>query len=167
MAHMPLCKICSKEYKIESTVAYEAAPGWDDECVACTRRKFEAYVKDYLLESFTIKEAALRVEGYFGSPRGTISNQENRDPVAEFVTTSVLDQKLGEGGTTCADVGNAIAQFVEYFDKRVKHLENVLSKRAKSTISKMCIAGVVVVGIVAFVLLVVPWLIHIIAGASP
>jgi hypothetical protein len=118
-------------------------------------------VKDYLLESFTVKEASLRAEGYFGSPQGTISNQGDRDPVAEFVITSVLDQKLGKGGTKCVTPGDAIAQFVEYFDKRVKHLENALSKRAKNTVSKMCIAGAVLVGIVAFITLLSSYLVGI------
>lgn len=153
MAHMPLCKLCSNEYTLESTAAYEAAPGWDDECVACTRRKFEAYMRDYLLENFTTNEVALRVEGYLGSPQGTISSQGERDPVAEFVIASVLDQKLGEGGIVCATPGDAIAQFVGYFDKRVEHLENVLSKRVKGSVSKMCIAGAVLVGIVVFIAL--------------
>jgi hypothetical protein len=157
---MPLCKTCSKGYTVESTTAYEGAPGWDGECVACTRRRFEAYVKDFLLENFTVKELALRAEGYFGSPRGTISNQEERDPVAEFVTTSVLDQKLGAGGTARVTPGDAIAQFVEYFDKRVKHLERVLSKRAKSSVSKMCIAGAVLSGIVALVAMIVMYFIQ-------
>jgi preprotein translocase subunit Sss1 len=158
---MPLCKICTREYSIESTVAYEAAPGWDDECWACTRRKFEAYVKDYLLENFTVKELSLRAEAYFALTRGTISDLDEKDPVAEYVTTSVLDQKVGEGGTKCVTPGDAVAQFVEYFDKRVKHLEKVLSKRARRSVSKMCIAGALLVGIVAFIILLSSYLVGI------
>ena len=156
---MPRCKICSIEYVVESTAAYDAAPGWDDECVACTRRKFETYVKEYLLETFTTKELALRAEGYFALKRGTISSQDNRDAVSDFITISVLDQKFGEGGVTCATPGDAIAQFVGYFDTRLKHLEKVLSVRAKRSISKMCIAGAVITGIVALVALLAGYLV--------
>nr|MDO8087113.1 hypothetical protein [Candidatus Sigynarchaeum springense] len=138
---------------VESTAAYDAAPGWDDECAACTRRKFEAYVKEYLLENFTAKELSLRAEGYFALKRGTISGHDERDAISDFIIISVLDQKLGEGGRACATPGDAISQFVGYFDTRLKHLEKVLSKKAKRSISNMCIAGAMVVGTVALVAL--------------
>ncbi len=156
---MHRCKICSAEYAVESTAPYEAAPGWDDECTACTRRKFEAYVKDYLLENFTPKELALRAEGYFALRRGTISAQVDRDAVSDFISISVLDQRLGEGAAACNTPGEAIAQFVGYFDVRMKHLEKALSARAKGSVSRMCIAGAVVVGIVGLVLLLVGYFI--------
>ncbi|NMC07804.1 MAG: hypothetical protein GYA24_21500 [Candidatus Lokiarchaeota archaeon] len=153
MARMPLCKTCSKEYTADATIAYEAATGWDNECVDCTRRKFVAYVKTFLMESFTIKELALRVEGYFNLPSGTVNNMADADPLADFIIISVLDQKLGEGGITCTSPGEAITRFVEFFDERVDHLEKVLSRRARRSISRMCIAGVALVGIVAIIIL--------------
>ncbi|MEX2684186.1 MAG: hypothetical protein Q6373_021630 [Candidatus Sigynarchaeota archaeon] len=156
---MPRCKLCSTEYEIESTTAYEAAPGWDDECAACTRRKFEAYVNDYLLENFTARELALRVEGYFALHQGTISDQDDRNAISDFISISVLDQKLGEGGRACTTPGDAISQFVLYFDARLEHLEKVLSRRLKRSISKMCIAGAVIIGIVALVALLARYIV--------
>ncbi|MBN2152442.1 MAG: hypothetical protein JW839_13400 [Candidatus Lokiarchaeota archaeon] len=155
---MPHCKTCSSEYTVESSAPYEAAPGWDGECAACTRRRFDAYVKDYLLESFTVKELALRAEGYFALPRGTISSLDDRDAVADFVSISVLEQGLGEGGAAPTTPGDAIAQFVGYFDARVKQLEKALASRVRGSLTRMCLAGAIIVGIVSIIVILAGYL---------
>jgi hypothetical protein len=141
----PPCRTCGKAYSEESMTAYQAAPGWDNDCSECTRRRFEAYVKDYLLQNFTVNEIAPRVAGYFGLRQNSVPSVDDREPIIEFITASVLDQRLGPGGKTSPTPGDAIAEFVEYFDERVTKIEKALSSRARRTVSRTCIAGIVLV----------------------
>nr|MDO8113520.1 hypothetical protein [Candidatus Sigynarchaeota archaeon] len=114
------CKSCGSNFTEKSKQEYHAATGWKDECPACTKKKFENYVGEYLLRIMPVDDLVKFSKEYFGDAQFKALEGDKPDKVATAIATLVYVKKGKQGTKDCSTIGHAIAAFVKYFDDLVK-----------------------------------------------
>ncbi|MBN2152441.1 MAG: hypothetical protein JW839_13395 [Candidatus Lokiarchaeota archaeon] len=149
---MPKCKTCGSNITEKSKAEIQGAPGWKDECMACTKKKFEKYLSEYLLKLVLPEGLVALAKRYFGE---AAVNVHEADPVAKIVpaiTGLVYSRRGRQGIDAPATVGSAIASFVSFSDEALKENARPDTKTKKNL--ALVIAGaasIVVVSILVFI----------------
>jgi hypothetical protein len=142
------CPICGTNFTEKNKKEFQAAPRWKNECPACTKKKFEKYLKDYLLKLYSPLELATVAGEYFGLGPGEIMSNAGDDAIVTAITDRVYDRQGKVDGHPPATIGHAIADFVTVFDEIVKSLPGLRAGRTpKKTILVAIIAGIILIAV--------------------
>jgi hypothetical protein len=106
------CKTCGANFSDRSRHEFQAAPAWDGECPACTKKKFVSYINDYLLRIMSVEELVRLAKEYFGDDRP--EGLKESDPINKVVVT-ITEFVLAKNGKKDAKppstAGHAIVRF--------------------------------------------------------
>ena len=83
---MPRCSECKSNFKEKSRHEFEKAPGWNNECPTCTKKKFEKYIIEYIAEVIPKPDLAFLLNEYFNDPNIDFDKTENRTQFKEKIT---------------------------------------------------------------------------------
>jgi hypothetical protein len=150
---MTKCKTCRTNFTEKSKEDFQAAPGWNNECPACTKKKFEKYIGEYLLKLLHADGLVSLSKQYFGEPSVTDRNGDAEAKIVEDIAGLVYGRRGKQGIKSPATQGDAIATFVQYFDNELKQHAKP-DARTKWTLLMLLLgsAGVIVLAVLLYIL---------------
>jgi hypothetical protein len=118
---MPIkCKTCGGNYTEPSKVQFQAAPGWKGECPACTKKKFEKYLTEYLLKLARPEGLVTLAKQYFGEAVVTVREADSEAKIVAAIADLVYSLRGKQGVKAPATPGESIATFVTFSDEALK-----------------------------------------------
>jgi hypothetical protein len=150
---MPIkCKTCGGNYTEQSKVQFQAAPGWKGECPACTKKKFEKYLTEYLLKLVRPEGLVILAKRYFGEAVVGVREADSDAKIVAAIADLVYSRREKQGAKALATAGEAIAAFVTFCDDAIKENARPDSK-TKLYLALLVIgaASIIVVAILFYV----------------
>ena len=142
---MPRCSKCQSNFKEKSRKEFEKAPGYDNECPNCTKKQFEKYILEYLVEVIQKADLVLLLNQYFNNPDIEFEDDESPHQLKEKITYLVYE-KRGKNSKKTSTIGNAIASFVKAFDENItKYGKISLMGNNKKWVILLLLAGIAIV----------------------
>ncbi|MFX0102342.1 MAG: hypothetical protein ACFFCS_22445 [Candidatus Hodarchaeota archaeon] len=142
---MPRCSQCKTNYKDKSRKEYEKAPGWDNECPNCTKKKFEKYIVEYLAEVIQKPDLVFLLNEYFNNKNIEFEENETVAQLKEKITYLVYERHAKNSRKT-STTGEAISNFVKQFDENItKYGKISLMGKNKKWVILMLISGIAIV----------------------
>ncbi len=117
---MPKCKSCGSNFTEKSKAEVKGAPGWKDECPACTKKKFEKYLSEYLLKLVLPEGLVTLAKRYFGEAAVAAKEADPEGKIITAITDLVYTLHGKQGINPPATIGDAIASFVTFCDDALK-----------------------------------------------
>jgi hypothetical protein len=154
MVSMPKCKSCGTNFTEKSKSDFKAAPAWNDDCPACTKKKFEKYLSEYLLKLVRPEGLVDLAKRHFGEAAVGVSEADSDAKIVAAITDLVYSRHEPRGTKAPATPGDAIAAFVTFSDDALK--ENARPDRKTKSIIALVIASaasIVVATILVFLFL--------------
>ncbi len=117
---LPKCKSCGSNFSGKSKEEFQAAPGWKDECPACTKKKFEKYLSEYLFKLVRPEGLVTLAKRYFGEAVVSVLEADSDQKIIATVADLVFSRRGKQGTKAPATPGEAIAAFVTFSDDALK-----------------------------------------------
>ncbi|MEX2684187.1 MAG: hypothetical protein Q6373_021635 [Candidatus Sigynarchaeota archaeon] len=149
---MPKCKTCGSNFTEKSKAEIQGAPGWKDECIACTKKKFEKYLSEYLLKLVLPEGLVTLAKRHFGEAAVTVKEADPVEKIISTITDLVYSRRGKQGIMASLTIGDAIAAFVKFADDTLK--ENVKPDTKTRIILALVMTGaasVVVTSILVYI----------------
>jgi hypothetical protein len=144
---LPKCKSCGSNFTEKSKEEFRAAPVWNDACPACTKKKFEKYLSEFLLKLARPEGMVTLANRYFGEDVVSVREADSDAKIVAAITELVYNKNGRQGIKPPATTGDAIATFVKFSDDALK--ENARPDRKTSFILAMVMAGAASIIVVA------------------
>nr|MDO8087114.1 hypothetical protein [Candidatus Sigynarchaeum springense] len=136
---MPKCKSCGTNFTEKSKVEIQNAPGWKDECIACTKKKFEKYLSEYLLKLVLPEGLVALAKQYFGEAAVSVKEADPEAKILPVITGLVYSRHGRQEIKAPGTIGDAIAAFVKFSD-------DTLKENARPDAKTRIILGLVITG---------------------
>ncbi len=150
---MPIkCKTCGGNFTEPSKVQFQAAPGWKNECPACTKKKFEKYLSEYLLKLARPEGLVTLAKKYFGEAAVSVREADSDAKIVAAIAELVYSRRGKQGVKAPATPGEAIAAFVTFSDDAIK--ENARPDSKTKLYLALLVAGaasIIVVSILFYI----------------
>jgi hypothetical protein len=117
---MTKCKSCGGNFTEKSSAEFQSAPGWKVECPACTKKKFEKYLSEYLLKLVLPEGLVTLAKRYFGDAIVTVREADSDAKIVATIAELVYSRLARQGSKAPATPGDAIAAFVTFSDDALK-----------------------------------------------
>jgi hypothetical protein len=136
---MPKCKSCGTNFTEKSKLEFKEATAWNDECPACTKKKFEKYLSEYLLKLVRPEGLVTLAKKYFGEDAVAAREADSDSRIVTAIAELVYSRHEKQGAKSPATPGQAIAAFVTFCDDAIK--ENAKPDRKTRLILAMVMVG--------------------------
>jgi hypothetical protein len=136
---LPKCKTCGSKFTDKSKEEFQAAPAWKDECPACTKKKFEKYLSEYLLKLVRPEGLITLAKRYFGEAAVGVHEADSDARILAAITDLVYSRRGKQGIKAPATPGEAITAFVTFSDDAIK--ENARPDSKTKLILALLITG--------------------------